>query len=824
MMENSASDSLLQSNFLKVESQTWRRLAIGGAVLIAYFLTAKIGLRFATVNPSATAIWAPSGISVAACILCGSWIWPAVFAGAFLANATTYGSLATTLAIAAGNTGEALIGAHLVRRFAGAEKAFDRTDDTFRFVILAAISSTIFSATVGVTSLCLDGYASWSKYVLIWFTWWLGDATGDLIIAPLLILWTNDPRFDYGRQKAFEAALLIGTLLVAGLVFGGFLSIWAPALPHVFVCTPILLWAAFRFGRRETITAAFILSIIAIMNTVSGSGPSSHRDKNEDLLLMQAFVAVIGISFLTVSVEVEERNRLDQSRWLLAAIVRSSDDAIIAITPRGQITSWNAAAERMYGFSAAEAIGKPITIIIPPDQASDAAEALARINQDETIAPFETVRLHKNGTRVDVSLSMSPVKDDDGCIIGASKIARDITQLTRVRQEREALLKSEREAREEAERANRAKDEFLAMLGHELRNPLHVISLASQLLAKPKSLEQARSIIARQTAHVSRLVDDLLDAARVTSGRIILMRRPINLAELVEECISSLRETRQLDRHILETELDTVWVDADPDRLAQIVTNLVGNAVKYTPAGGKIRVSVMAREHAIIQVQDNGSGITPELLPHVFDLFARGELGLHRSPGGLGIGLTLVKQIAELHGGHATAASDGPGRGSTFTVELPCIAAPETSSSQLKGKPKDSVRPCRILLIEDNDDARATLRDLLEASGHELYEAGDGPGGVEKAFAIKPDVALVDLGLPGFDGYETASRIRSAPECTHVVLIALTGYGQDEYRRKGDLAGFHGYLVKPVDVDELEKVIATVGADRLNEYNSNRAS
>jgi integral membrane sensor domain MASE1 len=187
MVENSASGSLSQSDFLKVESQTWRRLAIGGAVLIAYFLTAKIGLRFATVNPSATAIWAPSGISVAACIVCGSWIWPAVFAGAFLVNATTYGSLATTLAIAAGNTVEALIGAHLVRRFAGAEKAFERTDDTFRFVFLAAIISTIFSATIGVTSLCLGGYASWSKYVAIWFTWWLGDATGDLIIAPLLI-------------------------------------------------------------------------------------------------------------------------------------------------------------------------------------------------------------------------------------------------------------------------------------------------------------------------------------------------------------------------------------------------------------------------------------------------------------------------------------------------------------------------------------------------------------------------------------------------------------------------------------------------------------
>jgi len=599
--------------------QTWTRLAIAGGVLIAYFFTAKIGFHFATVHPNATAIWAPSGISLAACIFWGSWISPAVFAGAFLANITTYGSFATALTIAAGNTAEALIGAYLVHHFAGAEKVFDRTRDTFRFAFFAAIISTTLSASVGVTSLCLGGYASWSRYVLIWFTWCLGDATGDLVITPLLILWANNPHLDYKREKAFEATLLIGTLLlVASLVFGGFLPVWVTPFPYVFVCTPILLWAAFRFGRRETATAGFILSIVAILGTVSGTGPFSHQDKNADLLLIQVLVAVIGTSLLAVSVEVEERSRLDHARWRLAAIIRSSDDAIIAITSGGQISSWNSAAERMYGFSGVEAIGQPITIIIPPDRLGEAAEILSRIDRDKPISAFETVRLRKDCTRVDVSLSMSPVKDDDGRIIGASEIARDITELRRARHEREVLLKSEQEAREAAEMANRAKDEFLAMLGHELRNPLHAISLASQLLSNPKSLEQARSIIARQTEHVSRLVDDLLDAARVTSGRLDLTRQPLNLAQLVEECIGSLRETRQLDCHLLETELEAVWADADPDRLAQVVINLVTNAITYTPMGGKIRVSVKARENAVIQVQDDGSGIAPELLPHVF--------------------------------------------------------------------------------------------------------------------------------------------------------------------------------------------------------------
>ena len=811
-----SSDSISRGEGRSHERQTYIRPAIFVLVLLSYFFTGKIGLRLAAVHPSATAIWAPSGISLAACILFGSWVWPAIFVGALLVNATTYGSLATAVTIALGNTLEALIGTYLVIRFAGGRKAFNRTRDTFRFVFLAALLSTTVSATIGVTCLWIGGYASWSKYLLIWFTWWLGDATGDLIVAPLLILWISNPRLYYGRQKALEATALIGTLLlVAVLVFGGVLPVWAPPFPHVFVCTPILLWSAFRFGRRETAAAAFVLSMIAILDTLRGLGPFSQAGRNEALLLAQVFVAVIGTSLLTVAVEVEERRLLDEARWRLAAMVRSSDDAIIGITPNGQITSWNAAAEQLYGFSAAETIGKPVTTIIPPDRMDEAAEVLTRINRDETVPPFETVRLHQNGACVDVSLSVSPIKDDDGRIIGASKIARDITQLKRAREEREALLKSEREARESAESANRAKDEFLAMLGHELRNPLQAISLASQLLANPRSIDMARDIIVRQSDHVSRLVDDLLDAARVTSGRMILARHPINLAKLVAECLGSLRETQQLDHHVLETELETVWVDGDADRLAQIVANLLSNAIKYTPAGGEIRVQVKAGEKAIIQVQDNGSGVAPELLPHVFDLFARGELGLERSPGGLGIGLTLVKRIAELHGGHAMAASDGPCTGSTFTVELPRIASPAIFHTVSSGQPENAVRPCRILIIEDHADARESLRVLTETSGHRVYEAADGPDAVRKAVETRPDIALIDLGLPGFDGYEVAKRIHSAPECGHTILIALTGYGQDEYRKKGELVGFHSYLVKPVDIDELNRLIATMGCDRI---------
>jgi PAS domain S-box-containing protein len=788
---------------------TSSRLAIAAGVTIAYFIFGKLGLHFATIHPSASAIWAPSGISLATCLLFGSWIWPAIWTGAFLVNATTYGSIATSVGIAIGNTAEALTGAYLVRRFASGQDAFNRTPDTFRFILLAAGLSTMISATSGVISLSVGGYASWSKCVWIWFTWWMGDVTGDLVIAPLLILWARSPRVDWDRPKFTEGVLLIGALLLtAGTVFGGLLPLWGPQYPDAFLCIPVLLWAAFRFGPRYTSTVVFLLSLAALAGTVRSLGPFSQGGRNEALLLVQAFVAVAGSSHLIVAIEVEERRRLDRTRRRLGAVVEFSDDAIIAITPEGRVTDWNAGAERMYGFSAAEAIGNPVSINVPPDRMIEWAEVLRHINNGEGVAPFETVRLHKGGASIDISLTISPIKDAEGHIIGASKCARDIAQLKQVRDEREAFLHSERAAREAAERANRAKDEFLAMLGHELRNPLHVIALASELLQDPNNRASARDIITRQAAHVSRLVDDLLDAARVTSGRIVLDRQPLDLAGLVSGCIGTLRETGQINRHTVETDLETVWVNGDSARLSQIVMNLLGNAIKYTPQGGKIQVYIRTGQEAVIQVQDNGIGMSQDILPRVFDLFARGEFGLYRSPAGLGIGLTLIKRIAELHGGRADAASDGPGLGSTFTVRLPRVAAPRARCLEPDGERDESIGPYRILLIEDNADARTSLRILLQKAGHEIYEAADGPAGVAKALEVLPDIALIDLGLPGLDGYGVAARIRSAPGCSTTKLIALTGYAHGEYRARAQMAGFHGYLLKPVDPRDLGKFIS----------------
>jgi signal transduction histidine kinase/ActR/RegA family two-component response regulator len=373
----------------------------------------------------------------------------------------------------------------------------------------------------------------------------------------------------------------------------------------------------------------------------------------------------------------------------------------------------------------------------------------------------------------------------------------------------------ERECTEAALKAeSRAKDEFLAMLGHELRNPLGALAGAAHLLdvtapnVGDDGSEQARRVMERQVRHLTRLVDDLLDVSRVTTGKIELSRRPLDAAAAVANCVAALRAAGRVDAHSLEVVATPVWVEADEVRLDQIINNLLVNALKYTPEGGRIEVSVRQVDaDAEISVQDTGIGIAGDLLPHVFDLFVQGGRAIERQQGGLGIGLTLVRRLVELHGGSAEAKSAGTGQGSTFVVRLPAVPAPVETT--LPAAPSNGRRARRILLVEDNDDARQVMVLTLRDVGHEVYEASDGPTGVAVALRERPDVAIIDVGLPGLNGYEVAERIRAAPEAHGMILIALTGYGLPDDRRRATAAGFDRYLVKPIDFDQLERMLAS---------------
>ncbi|MES2148577.1 MAG: ATP-binding protein [Pseudomonadota bacterium] len=374
--------------------------------------------------------------------------------------------------------------------------------------------------------------------------------------------------------------------------------------------------------------------------------------------------------------------------------------------------------------------------------------------------------------------------------------------------ERELLYASEHSARTMAERQNRAKDEFLAMLGHELRNPLSAIMNATSVMGQAaipaEASEGARQIIARQSQHLARIVDDLLDVSRVHSGKILLDRRALRLDMLVQTHCAALKGTQRAAQHHIGIESEPAWVEADPTRLEQILSNLVDNALKYTPAGGSIDIQVgMDGAQVVLAVRDTGIGIGPELMPYVFDLFVQGTRTLDRTQGGLGVGLALVWQLAAMHGGRVSARSEGEGRGSVFEMRLPAVA-PGSEVAPIAA-PLSSRHS--VLLIEDNEDGREMMAMMLEAQHYRVATAIDGLDGLRKAAELQPDIALVDIGLPGIDGYEVARRLRADPRTCELRLVALTGYGQESDQQRALDAGFDAHLVKPVALERLLEVL-----------------
>jgi CheY-like chemotaxis protein/nitrogen-specific signal transduction histidine kinase len=392
-----------------------------------------------------------------------------------------------------------------------------------------------------------------------------------------------------------------------------------------------------------------------------------------------------------------------------------------------------------------------------------------------------------------------------------ANILADAVASARAEAERARLLEHAQDARVAAEQANRAKDEFLAMLSHELRNPLAAIVNAGRLLEQPGETADRTvhlgAIVARQSEHLTRMVDDLLDVSRLASGKIVLRRELMDLKQVVERSAAILHEAGRTARHELCVEAESVLVKGDTTRVGQIIFNLLDNALKYTPPGGLVAVSVgRDGDVARLHVRDTGVGIAPEILPHIFGLFVQAHRSLDRAEGGLGLGLTLVRRLVELHGGTVSASSSGPGYGSEFLVQLPAVDIAEAAEAPPPLPTANARR--RVLVVEDNPDARETLTLLLENWGHHVEQASDGESALARAAAVPLDVALVDVGLPGMDGYAVAERLRAIPACAHLRLVALTGYSRAEDRRRAGEAGFDAYLVQPVDPDQLVRVLS----------------
>ena len=666
------------------------------------------------------------------------------------------------------------------------------------------------------------------------------------------------------------------------------------------------------------------------------------------------------------SVERERASQLHTAR-LLASIVESSDDAIIGKSLDGVIRTWNAGAERLFGHTASEAIGRHISLIIPPERIAEEDQIIASLRAGRRIEHFETERLRSNGRRILVSLTISPIRDDAGDVVGASKIVRDVTRQREIEQRehqllaeaaaanakfqaffdqaaffagimdvngilleanrlsleapgftaseftgkpfwegpwwapspvlREQIEAATRQAaagqtfvgelpyfvgdgsqrmvdltiqpirddtgrviflaplgiditerkRAEADRqrleddlrrlavelseADRHKNEFLAMLAHELRNPLAPISNAVRALETgahdAATVRSASGMLHRQVGLMSRLVEDLLDMSRITRGKIELRKERVDLVPIIHQAVEAVRDLYRSMEHELTVTLPPhpIHLDADPARLTQVVGNLLHNAGKFTDRGGHVWLTVEADgEQAVIRVRDNGIGIAAEHHSDLFTMFGQIDTSLERSRGGLGIGLTLVKTLVDMHGGQVNVQSGGPGHGTEFTVRLPVSTqAPRAAPPAAAGPVRAAGR--RVLIVDDSEDGAESLAMLLEFGGHETYKAHDGLAALEAVERLRPDAVLLDIGLPRLNGYEVCRRIRQASWGKRMTLVALTGWGQDEDRDRSRDAGFDAHMVKPVDFDALLALLAAVRpADAESEIGGRRGS
>jgi len=517
------------------------------------------------------------------------------------------------------------------------------------------------------------------------------------------------------------------------------------------------------------------------------------------------------------------RKRAEKELRHLAAIVETTDDAVISKDLNGVIQSWNPAAERLFGYKAQEVVGKSVTILIPPERPDEEPAILQRLRRGEQIDHYETIRVAKDGRRMNISLTVSPIRDASGKIIGASKVARDITQQKRAQDEIARLLIAERIARQEAEVASRTKDEFLATLSHELRTPLTAmlgwLTILRGHKLDEKTTKHAIETIERNAKAQAQLIEDLVDISRIVGGKLSLEVGPIELYPVIDAAVEVVKPAADAKQISIKINYDpTVGpVSGDTGRLQQIIWNLMSNAVKFTPSGGSVIVDYRRQGNfAEVTVRDTGIGISPDFLPHVFERFRQAESAATRTHRGMGLGLAIVRHLVELHGGTVSVESAGENQGSTFTIHLPLAAIPKALPAPAvvhegNGDLAKALSGLRILLVEDEPDARELIGILLRGSGATVETVDSASGALQRLPLFIPDVLVSDIGLPRESGYDLIRQIRAmASDINKIPAIALTAFATENDRKMSLSAGFQAHLAKPVEPSDLLKTIKTL--------------
>jgi signal transduction histidine kinase/integral membrane sensor domain MASE1 len=852
------SPTLLQRIFLAQPGDS--SLAIGNiipnlALAVLYFGVARAGLAITFEAEQVSVIWPPTGLALAALLLFGYRLWPGIAFGAFIANIVANEPTITAFGIALGNTLEAATGAWLLRRF-GFNNQMLHPSDVLNLLLSSAVISTMISATIGVTSLCAGGVQPWASYGLLWRIWWVGDATGALIVAPLLLTWGSRQPALWQQRNVAEAVLLLALMSVVCMEI--FTTSSINGHTFVYIVFPFIILAALRLQQQGVTAATVIASATAIWATLHNTGPFSGASVEHNLILLQIFMGVVSMTGLLLSATVaRSRNteaELREGKTRLAAELEVMNDLYhynirLASSPHLQAAlievldaSIKITQADFGNIQILNPEGKGLRIVahrgfkqdfldhfkyVPIEEGTSVCARAAHmggrlivkdVEQDPEFAEHREIA-RSAGFR---AVQSTPLFSAKGMLLGMLSTHFREPQLPSELNFRmldlyalQAASLIERMRVEEAlQLADARKNNFLAVLAHELRNPLAPIKNSVDILklsADTAIRAQAENIIERQIKHMIHLIDDLMDVSRITRDKIELRKQPTKLQDIINCAVETSDSLIKKHGHELAVHLpeDPVWLDADFDRVSQIFSNLLNNAAKYTPNGGRIEVNVKKKETSVvISVRDNGIGIPENMLQRIFDMFSQVDSSLDRSQGGLGIGLTLAKRLIEMHGGNITVSSPGINGGSEFLVTLPIRAAPRNAVQDAVQKASVSDKNNRkVLVVDDSEVSAQTMQQMLKLLGHQVYIAHDGFSAIETARKHQPEIVILDVGLPGMDGYETCKRMKGEPSLKHTLFVAHTGWGQSEHRKLSQEAGFDFHLVKPIHLDELRNIM-----------------
>jgi PAS domain S-box-containing protein len=679
-------------------------LQIGLSLLIAiaYFAAAELGLSLASVHENVTPVWPPTGIAIASLLIFGRRVWPGVFLGALAANLPTSISVASAIAIAAGNTLEALLAWFLLQRSKRWQKSFDSVGNVMIFVVYAAVLAPLVGATIGSLSLCFSDASQWGEFWYLLLTWWMGDGFGALIVAPLILSWSSSRKIN--REEMPEiASLFVLLMIVVLVVFGGWFPGPVKTYPLAYLCLPCLLWAALRFDQRIVTSAIVLMAGVALWGVKHGYGPFAQTNTNVSLLLLISFVGTTSLMTLLVAAITTERHKAEGEKWKLGSEItlhrRRVEDIVQHIpgvvweawgkpdTANQRVDFISSHVEKMVGYSAAEWLGTPnfgLSIVHPDDRKRVVAEASAIFASGQG-GSLRFRWLHKNGHEVWVETQSIVVCDETGPI-GMRGVTMDITAAVNAEIERAELLERESQARQQAEEASRLKEEFLATVSHELRTPLNAVVGWSRLLRtgqlNAEGTDHAIEVIERNAAAQRQIIEDLLDVSRIVTGKLRINTQPVDVLLVIHAAIDAVRPAAEAKEIQISTHVEAPdsIIRADSERLQQVLWNLLANAVKFTPAGGRVDVSLERHGSlAEIRIEDTGPGIPAEFLPRIFERFSQADGSSTRKHGGLGLGLAIVRHLIELHGGTVSAANREEG-GAVLTLRLPTMVLAQQST------------------------------------------------------------------------------------------------------------------------------------------------